>query len=92
MLIDTSFGKCLFQLYTDAIKADDTKDEFYVNRAQVFLKLERYEGTVNQDKLVLYSKMYWQLTCCRFQDMWLSMWLFDIILMWCRNTPCHNYE
>ena len=36
------------QLYTSAINEDDTKDDYFSNRAQAYIKLEDFAGEYNQ--------------------------------------------
>ena len=44
-IYDTScFPIVLFQFYNQAIVEDQTKDEYYSNRAQAYIKLESYIG------------------------------------------------
>jgi len=35
---------CTFQLYSEALEIEKTRDDIYSNRAQAYLKLERYKG------------------------------------------------
>lgn len=44
--IDENYRKAL-ELYTEAIQLDDKRDDIYCNRAQTFLKLEKYQEAVN---------------------------------------------
>ena len=34
----------IFQLYTKAIETDKSKDDFYCNRAQAYIKVEKFKG------------------------------------------------